>query len=303
LSTLRGADWGITYADDEDIFNILASFFAWDHPCRRFFDEHIFLDGLVDGGSEFCSSLLLHTVLAYGAKNYAFENSAVADSVEHFALVQAKTIFAFEAGHDTPATIAAGIMIHIIYLVNGDDKAGHQYLAQAVKMGQNIGLFDVKSASSGPNEQLRARGLSVLAWGLFAHQSLVFLPLYLQIMLIVCHRSISLNMHETPLIADTPKVEKTFNDSSFEEDLWEAYPRHVPAKQSLTNSIFAARASLYAIVNGMIPLHKKFESHRLSHVYLQGLKVIAEQLNDWYNTLAFPLAYLANATPHHLALQ
>ncbi|GAB7345657.1 hypothetical protein MBLNU457_3946t2 [Dothideomycetes sp. NU457] len=285
LSNFHAVEWGITYADDDEILNILASFMAWDHPCRRFFDEHVFLDGLVAGGSEFCSTLLVHTVLAYGAKNYAFENPTVGNTVEHFALVQAKTIFAFEAGHDTPATIAAGVMIHIIYLVNGDDKAGHQYLAQAIKMGQNIGLFDVKSASTGPNEHLRARALSVLAWGIFAHQS-----------------SISLNMHEFPLLADIPSVEKTFQDLSFEEDLWEAYPRHLPAKQSLTNSIFAARASLYAIVNGMIPLHKKYESNRLSNDYMEGVKSLADQLNDWYNTLAFPLAYLANATPHHLAL-
>lgn len=110
-------------------------------------------------------------------------------------------------------------------------------------------------------------------------------------------------MHELPLLPEIPSVEKTFQDLSFEEDLWEAYPRPLPAKQSLTNSIFAARASLYAIVNGMIPLHKKYESNRLSNDYMEGVKSLADQLNDWYNTLAFPLAYLANATPHHLALQ
>lgn len=83
LTNFHAVEWGITYADDDEILNILASFMAWDHPCRRFFDEHVFLDGLVAGGSEFCSTLLVHTVLAYGAVSLIIRPKSCCVTVLH----------------------------------------------------------------------------------------------------------------------------------------------------------------------------------------------------------------------------
>jgi len=69
LQDVKARAWGIEYADDDDLCGILISYFTWDHPTWRFFDEDLFLDGLVDGGSYFCSRLLLHAVMAYGSVN------------------------------------------------------------------------------------------------------------------------------------------------------------------------------------------------------------------------------------------
>jgi len=197
LESVKASQWDISYADDDDIFGILSSFFAWDHYSWRFFDEDLFFEGLVQGGSDFCSKVLVHAILAFGSvskdptelvrvfndpvtfvlivlqKNYALVEPRVAAVVEHFALVEAKRIFNMESDSDTPANIAAGALIHATLSVNGADKAGHAFLAQAVHMAQNMGLFTERTIARvySTNEPRATHGKAILAWGIFAQQA------------------------------------------------------------------------------------------------------------------------------------
>jgi len=106
-------------------------------------------------------------------KNFAAVEPRVAAVIEHFALVEAKRIFTVESDSDTPANIAAGLLIHATLSVNGADKAGHAYLAQAVHMAQNMGLFTERTVSKvyDPQHPRTTHGRAVLAWGLFSQQS------------------------------------------------------------------------------------------------------------------------------------
>ena len=67
LNQVKALDWGVTYISDEAFRNILCSYFVWDHPTWRFFDEDAFLNGLLHQPSELPSELLVHAVVAYGA--------------------------------------------------------------------------------------------------------------------------------------------------------------------------------------------------------------------------------------------
>lgn len=287
LESVKASRWGITYADDDDLFGILSSFFAWDHYSWRFFDEDLFLEDLVAGGSCFCSKVLLHSILAFGAKNYAFVEPRVAAVVEHFALVEAKKIFNMESDSDTPANIAAGLLIHATLSVNGADKAGHAFLAQAVHMAQNMGLFTERTISRvySQRDPRSTRGMAILAWGLFAQQA-----------------SVSIQMQDLPLLNGPPPIPIPEKDQLQDDRSWTPYPWPAPFRPALSSSVCRAKASLYIIVNEIMPLRKKYEARFLSMSYLQETLGLQGRLAEWYSTLAFPLPFLDNATPHLLML-
>ena len=81
---MRASQWDVTYADDDDIFGIFSSFFAWDHYSWRFFDEDLFFEGLLQGGSDFCSKVLVHAILAFGAvsrDSVEFDRASISEDI------------------------------------------------------------------------------------------------------------------------------------------------------------------------------------------------------------------------------
>ena len=67
FENIHAVDCNITYADDGLFRDILRSYFTWDHPYQRFFDEEAFLQGLAKSSSELASDLLTNAVIMYGA--------------------------------------------------------------------------------------------------------------------------------------------------------------------------------------------------------------------------------------------
>lgn len=59
--------WDVNYANDEQLRDVLACYFTWNHPYQRFFDETWFAHGLHENESGEMSKLLVHAVIAYGA--------------------------------------------------------------------------------------------------------------------------------------------------------------------------------------------------------------------------------------------
>lgn len=45
---------------------IISTYLTWDHPPWRLFDEDLFVDDLVAGRANHCSTLLVNAILAYG---------------------------------------------------------------------------------------------------------------------------------------------------------------------------------------------------------------------------------------------
>jgi hypothetical protein len=50
-------------------------YLSWDHPTLRYFDEDYFLDQLVSGQTDYCSSLLVNSILAYTAVYFDAQTS------------------------------------------------------------------------------------------------------------------------------------------------------------------------------------------------------------------------------------
>lgn len=67
MAHANASDWNVMYASNDDFRGILCSYFTWDHPYQRFFDESCFFRGVQGEKSEMISELLVHAIIAYGA--------------------------------------------------------------------------------------------------------------------------------------------------------------------------------------------------------------------------------------------
>ncbi|KAG9664673.1 hypothetical protein KCV03_g9970, partial [Aureobasidium melanogenum] len=148
LHRVNASLWTSVKVDDELFAKIVASFISWNHLPIRFFDEDIFLDDLVAGGTDFCSKLLVNAVLAIGCYNYSSSNP-LAQNMAHFFAVEAKQLWGYEQGKESLPTIAA----------------------TGLRMAEDFGLFRKKAAPPlyDTKDSRRYRGQAVIAWGIYTH--------------------------------------------------------------------------------------------------------------------------------------
>lgn len=174
IQNARGSDWGVTYLDDSSFRNIVRCFFTWDHPSFTLFDQNLFLDELVKGQtSEFCSSLLIHALMALASRNFFYIQPEEAAIAEHFGLATASQMWDMSHDDATPAMIVAGMLLFLVYEFKGQDKSGWPYLAQAEQLARVLGLFRPAMAhrTFDPEHSLRTRGRQAVAYGMFNYRA------------------------------------------------------------------------------------------------------------------------------------
>jgi hypothetical protein len=67
LSSVRAAKWTSVTTDNALVSKLLAVFLQYEYPRTRVFQKDLFLDDLVQGKTDFCSSLLVNCILANAA--------------------------------------------------------------------------------------------------------------------------------------------------------------------------------------------------------------------------------------------
>jgi hypothetical protein len=67
LSSVKAAKWTSVTTDDALVVKLLAVFLQYEYPRTRVFQKDLFLDDLVQGKTNFCSSLLVNCILANAA--------------------------------------------------------------------------------------------------------------------------------------------------------------------------------------------------------------------------------------------
>lgn len=67
LASVKAAKWTSVTTDDALVSKLLAIYLQFDYPTSPCFQKDLFLDDLVNGRTDFCSSLLVNSILATGA--------------------------------------------------------------------------------------------------------------------------------------------------------------------------------------------------------------------------------------------
>lgn len=82
LQYVKASSWTSVVVEDRLFSRILSSFFTWDHPLWRLFDEDLFFSELVAGRSNLCSKLLVNAILAYGCVSLLVTNIILSSSAD-----------------------------------------------------------------------------------------------------------------------------------------------------------------------------------------------------------------------------
>ncbi|KAF4960323.1 hypothetical protein FGADI_970 [Fusarium gaditjirri] len=172
LDQIQVTDWTSIIEDNESLRKLLQTYFLTEYTFFPAFQKDYFLQDMALGRKEYCSSLLVHAVLASACHGYPSTNHRSRfwnpQTLGYRCLTEARRLWELEIGHAQLTTVQAAIVISIVYDANGSDKVGRSYLTQAVAAAHALQLFS--SQTNGDDREFNARAIT--AWALFGLQAI-----------------------------------------------------------------------------------------------------------------------------------
>ncbi|KAJ4077892.1 hypothetical protein NW769_015238, partial [Fusarium oxysporum] len=170
LWSIKASKWTCVTNDDQLVSELLNTYFLHQYTIYMGFHKDYFLKYLAKGRTQFCSSLLVNTLLAAAchasmrildrAKFWSPQNLA------YQFLAEARRLWEIQDGKSSLTAIQAAIVLNIIYDCDTMDKIGRSYLLQAVAMAHDLKLFQSSSDKAMSKKTQRARAFT--AWCLYA---------------------------------------------------------------------------------------------------------------------------------------
>ncbi|KAK5990592.1 Nitrogen assimilation transcription factor nit-4-like protein [Cladobotryum mycophilum] len=124
--------------------SIISLYLQTDHPLLGHFDPDLFVSDLVNRRDDYCSSLLVNSLLYWACQMYtAIDHRA--DALANDFCDEAEELWRIERGQPSILNMAAAQFLSLAYLGQGKDHAVLSYLVDAGNMGVQIGLFGVEN--------------------------------------------------------------------------------------------------------------------------------------------------------------
>ncbi|KAF2826881.1 hypothetical protein CC86DRAFT_406123 [Ophiobolus disseminans] len=172
-------DWTAVTSNTDLLVAILTSWTTHEYSYYHYLDREALLDDMASGRTDFCSELLLNALLATACSTCPEVHDRGTPFSEFSIMTaffkEATRLWDLEPDDRSLTRIQAGICLYLFLGKHGRDKAGHVFLAEACRIGQDLGLFGSESPhatqkhSSIPmNKWSHMR--AVTAWTLFNFQ-------------------------------------------------------------------------------------------------------------------------------------
>ncbi|KAF4420540.1 nitrate assimilation regulatory nirA [Fusarium acutatum] len=143
--------WTSVSTDDPMMRDILRAYFQYEYIFFSFFHINCFLDDLLAGEGQSCSSLLVNAILATGCHCLHL----IKDRAENWSpqtlsykfLVEAKRLWELDTSkRGKLAKCQAGMVMNLLYNVSGLDKIGNStYLPQSAALAKNLGIYETST--------------------------------------------------------------------------------------------------------------------------------------------------------------
>ncbi|KAF5231123.1 hypothetical protein FAUST_9429 [Fusarium austroamericanum] len=173
LDDAKISSWTSVSKDDVLMRDLLRVMFRCEYQFTAVFQKDLFLQDLVAGRQDFCSSLLVNAILAYACVCYPQMSNRVEywnpNSMLYRFTAEAKRLWEFEAKVPRITTIQAGIVFTVFHNLCGIDEIGQPYRLQAIALAYQLRIFDTAVASR--SERLQ-RGREYTAWALYNWETL-----------------------------------------------------------------------------------------------------------------------------------
>lgn len=173
LDDAKISSWTSVSNDDVLMRDLLRVMFRCEYQFTAAFQKDLFLQDMVAGREDFCSSLLVNAVLAYACVCYPQMSNRVEywnpNNLLYRFTAEAKRLWELEAKVPRITTIQAGIIFTVFHNLCGVDEIGKPYRLQAVFLAHQLRIFDTAVADRCKRLQ---RGREYTAWALYNWETL-----------------------------------------------------------------------------------------------------------------------------------
>ncbi|EGX93535.1 C6 transcription factor, putative [Cordyceps militaris CM01] len=283
LNQIKPSEWTRVSQDDGLMRKMLQHFFMYEYQWHTSFQKDYFLDDMVSGKREFCSPLLVNSILAHACHSSNRTEYWETDTLAKQFISEAKRLWAEETGINRLTTVQAGPLLYLAYAICLEDKIGKSYLIQSVAMAQDLGIFKLNGSRVGGRAQ-DARDFT--AWAIYCTQ--IHNQWYFQ---------------DAPLMDRRPEVhlpDPTDNQYWYGE-IWLKYPSSDRLHACQFGDSFRARTNLSFILEDI--LWKHFSNPDEKPMFsIRQIASYHRKLEQWYNDLPEPLTPSRALFPVHLKL-
>ncbi|KAF2008697.1 hypothetical protein BU24DRAFT_429269 [Aaosphaeria arxii CBS 175.79] len=286
LDHARPSEWTSVCSNNHLMRRLIGDLFLSEYHMGSFFHKDYFLQDMAAGRHQCCSSLLVNAVLAWACfcdqENPCRAEFWNPDNLGYRFLAEARRLWELEVIQPQLTTIHAALILNVVYNMNGADKLGYRYNAQAVAMANELEIFSPSTGISKREQDAR----DFTAWFLYAYQG-----------------PNSYMMHKPPLCPVPPKA--PLPDPSERPDWYSEIRFKFPSSSAVFSSHFGyflrARIQLWAIA---IDMASEFFTDENNHYRPSSPQVLAycARLLEWYTDLPEPMQPRRIVTPYQLQL-
>ncbi|KAI0834852.1 hypothetical protein F5Y06DRAFT_289573 [Hypoxylon sp. FL0890] len=176
LRDLRVGYWTDVMVTDDFAARVISLYLTTDHPLLGLFSPYLFITDLVNHEDRFCSRFLFHALMYLGCQMYsAFDKDSMRYAIEF--CEEAEKLWKDE--QNSYSAMAGAVLLSLSHIGSGRDHAVLLYASQAMRMGEQLGVFKITDASalrfdvntSEDNTKTRC----YVAWGTFNWNVLISL--------------------------------------------------------------------------------------------------------------------------------
>ncbi|OJI89141.1 hypothetical protein ASPTUDRAFT_195787 [Aspergillus tubingensis CBS 134.48] len=289
--SVNAAERWTEIVDNAATSHLFSFFFVWDNPTWHIVDPVSFLGDFQRGGTHFCSSLLVHTILFYACHlSYDFEkpwDRRMEMSTARRLLREVERLWQCDKMNISLPTMQAALLLGIFFCASGKDKIGVQYIRYGAQMGLQLGLHtsSPETGQTNPAEAARIRR---------AHKLIASAVYEVQ--------TLSLQLARIPSVWPGPselflsKEEATAADVNQQ---WSPYPFTYPVYKPFFHTGLWSRRDLFVIINDVGDLQRQLSGQIDLSGWQQGA-ILYQRLISLERNLPAVLRVQRNRTPHNL---
>ncbi|KNB19215.1 hypothetical protein FOXG_16637 [Fusarium oxysporum f. sp. lycopersici 4287] len=267
LDHIDARKWTCIIDDNSLLRKLLETYFMTEYTFYPAFQKNYFLEDMAAGRSKYCSSLLVHAVLASACHGYSkmshrsqFWNPR---TLGYQFLAEARRLWELEIGNTRLTTIQAAIVLSLVHDANGSDEVGRSYLTQAVAAAHAMHLFSTPTKN---NDDLEYYARAFTAWALFGIQAV--------------H---SFHVFKAPLLSMPPSIQLSTHDDCY-GDFGLRYPSAKgPVSVKYANT-FRTLSEFRVIINDVAAVF--FSGFNTPDTIVDRIKGFCIRLDSWYRNLS-----------------
>ncbi|RFN50766.1 nitrate assimilation regulatory protein nira [Fusarium flagelliforme] len=147
INLVKPSNWTNVLTDDTLMRNMLRFYFRLEHQSLPFFHKDYFLDDMLSGSEDFCSSLLVNAILAeccsFCPETLDRLEYWKPSSLRHRFMAEARRLWELEQNQEPRiTTLQAAMVLNPVYNMTSMEGMGLSFSAQAIALSYKMGLLE-----------------------------------------------------------------------------------------------------------------------------------------------------------------